>query len=214
MSYPMFTLAFAWLLVRQWAGRRALISVLLILCAAMLTYVSGEFGLEAQWALVLALPAPVAFGFAIAVLCTCTHNLTPTERMACAMLGAALGLMPLALLSGELAHASLFAVDVWLLLAAMALMTALVPQYVYSYAAPSVGAARAAAAGSTELPTMMMVGWLAFGEAIDGMDVIAALIVVAAVAIAPALTSAQAEAGPSGRILAPEPSTVSAREQS
>ena len=105
MSYPMFTLLFAWLLANQRPGARAVASAFLIMAGASIAYVSGDFGLEARWALLLALPAPMTFGFAIAVLCTRTHGLSATERMACAMLGAAMGLAPLAFLSGEIGRA-------------------------------------------------------------------------------------------------------------
>jgi drug/metabolite transporter (DMT)-like permease len=204
MSYPVFVLLFAWLLTRQRTGKRAIASAALILMAAVVAYASGEFTVEAQWALMLALPAPITFGLAIAVLCTCTHGLSPIERMACAMLGAAVGLAPIALISDSSASVTLWSTEVWLLLGGMALVTALIPQYVYSVAAPGVGPARAAAAGAAELPTMMVVGWLAFGEVVGDMDLLAAVLVMVAVGIAPAIAAqSSTERNPGKRTLLP-----------
>jgi len=58
------------------------------------------------------------------------------------------------------------------------------------FAARFVSAARASAAGAAELPTMMAVGWLAFGEAVGAREVIGALLVIAAIAVTPATAPA------------------------
>ena len=212
MSYPMFTLLFAWLLAKQCAGKRGFASALLILLGAVVAYTSGDFDVGAQWALLLTIPAPLTFGLAIAILCTCTYCLTPTERMACAMLGAAIGLAPLALSNGDLSGGALSSPDVWILLGGMALMTALIPQYVYSFAAPRVGPSRAAAAGSVELPTMMAVGLIAFGEPVGEMDLLAAFLVMVAVGIAPAISSPQEHSG-TGNPSTPSPSVKASSAQ-
>ena len=69
---------------------------------------------------------------------------------------------------------------------AMALATATLPQIVYVMASPQVGPARAAVAGAVELPTMMMIGWLVFGEALGLPEAIAAGLVLTAILLAPA----------------------------
>ncbi|MEM7408589.1 MAG: EamA family transporter, partial [Pseudomonadota bacterium] len=118
--------------------------------------------------------------------CTRVHRLNAMERMGAAMLGAALGLLPLAL-SAETGPIVPASTSLWLPIAGMALATALIPQLIYSYAAPLVGPARSAATGSFELPTMFAVGWLAFGETIGLREIAAAVLVTAAVLLAPAI---------------------------
>jgi drug/metabolite transporter (DMT)-like permease len=76
---------------------------------------------------------------------------------------------------------------VWIHLLGLGLVTALLPQLLYVLAAPHVGPARTAAAGAVELPVMIGLGWLAFGEALGPREVVAAGLVLAAVALAPAI---------------------------
>jgi drug/metabolite transporter (DMT)-like permease len=82
----------------------------------------------------------------------------------------------------------------WVLVAGLAAVTALLPQLLYTLACPRVGPARSAAAGSLELPTMFAVGWLAFGEAIGPRELMAAILVIGAIAVSPAIRPGDAEA--------------------
>jgi drug/metabolite transporter (DMT)-like permease len=83
--------------------------------------------------------------------------------------------------------AALFPVSAsgWWLVAGIAFGSALVPQLLYTVAAPVIGTARTAIAGSFELPTMFLVGWFAFGEPIGGVQWIACVIVISAIALTP-----------------------------
>uniref|UniRef100_UPI0035692152 EamA family transporter n=1 Tax=Rhodosalinus sp. TaxID=2047741 RepID=UPI0035692152 len=119
------------------------------------------------------------------------HGLTVPERLFCAALGSVIGMTPLLAatpVSGFLPDSG----ATWLLIAGMAAVTALLPQLVYTAAVPHVGPGRAAAAGSVELPTMIAVGALAFGEAFGLREALAAALVLAAILVAPAVRPGQA----------------------
>ena len=74
----------------------------------------------------------------------------------------------------------------WQLIAGLALFTALLPQLVYSRFAPEIGAPRASVAGSVELPTMFLVGWLMLGDVIGWAQWLACLMITTAILVTPA----------------------------
>lgn len=186
MSYPLFAVLFAWLLVGQRPGRRALGAALLVLTAAALLLNPDNLSPCGIAALLWSVPAPLSFGLMVVVLSCMARRLQSMERLACGTAGASLGLSPLALAANphDLLPASL---EVWSLIAGLTLTTALIPQLLYTLACPRVGPARSAATGSFELPTMFAIGWLAFGEAIGPRELAAAVFVLAAIAFAPAV---------------------------
>jgi drug/metabolite transporter (DMT)-like permease len=162
----------------------SILAGLIILAAAVLAMSPGAVGGEATAAMLIALSAPLSFGFAINILTNKLIRIPPLSRIACVTLGAALGLLPLvvaldaeALLPGDGGQ--------WWLIGGIAIATALLPQLIYTVSAPRIGAARTAMAGSVELPTMFLVGWLGFGESIGPMQLIAAGMVLAAIVITP-----------------------------
>ena len=118
MSYPVFTLLFAWLLVHQRPNWRAWSAVGCVLAAAALALAPGAVGNAEAMALAWALPAPIAFGFIVVVLSACVHRLTLFERLSCAMLGSSLGLAPVALAPGSGPLLPDFA-NTWMLVAGM-----------------------------------------------------------------------------------------------
>jgi drug/metabolite transporter (DMT)-like permease len=186
MSYPLFCVLFAWLLLGQRPTARAVAAAALILAAAALLLDPGALAPEAALALLWSLPAPLTFGLVIVVLCAMTPSLAPFEKMAAGMTGATLGLAPMAfgLDAGAVFPRSS---EGWALIAGLGLMTAFLPQLLYTLAAPQIGAARASAAGSFELPTMLAIGWIAFGEALGSREVAASALVLAAIGLSPAI---------------------------
>jgi len=184
MSYPLFAMLFAWLLSRQRPGVRAVIGGGLILLAASLALSPGTMAPGSYLALLLSLSAPLTFGAAIAILTNRLQRLSPLERVVFASLGSTIGLLPAFLV---VPAASLIPADgdQLLLLLGVAVITAAVPQLLYVVAAPAVGTARAAVAGSAELPTMFLIGWLAFGEAITPLHLAAGALVLCAIVLTP-----------------------------
>jgi drug/metabolite transporter (DMT)-like permease len=189
MAYPLFCVLFAWLLLRQRPTPRAVGAGLLILLAAGLLLDPGALGPAAMRALLWSLPAPITFGFLVVVLCALTPNLTALEKLASGMLGSSLGLAPIAL--GQEAGAILPQTAAgWGWIAGLGLTTAFLPQLIYTMAAPKLGAARASAAGSFELPTMLAIGWIVFGETLSLRGAVASALVLAAIALSPAIRPA------------------------
>lgn len=184
MTYPVFTLLIAWLVFGDVPGRRAILASLMIVAAAALATSPDAITTDQVPALVSSLAAPLGFGFGINVLVHKLTVLNPVVRIACVSLGSVLGLLPLMAVTPI---AALFpgTASGWWLVAGIAFGSALIPQLLYTVAAPVVGTARAAIAGSFELPTMFLVGWFAFAEPVGGAQWIACAIVIAAIALTP-----------------------------
>ncbi|WPZ33345.1 EamA family transporter [Thalassobaculum sp. OXR-137] len=191
MTYPVFALLLAWMLARQTPTLRAWGGCALVLAAALMIFeggAGGGTGGGASWALVLSLPAPIMFALIIVVLTCLTPRLTSMEQLACAMVGCVIGLAPLVALTDPAAFVPRDG-GVWLTLLAMGLVTALIPQMVYTIAAPKIGPGRSSAAGAVELPTMIALGWLAFGETVGVREIAASGLVLAAILLVPPIAA-------------------------
>lgn len=136
----------------------------------------------------IAVLAPATFGFAIATLTQRLGPLDPLQRIAATSIGASIGLLPI-LVTLPLDRIIPPTGAGWVQLVGLGIGCGLVPMTVYAAAAPSIGGARSAVAGSAELPTMFAIGWIFFGETISPKHVVAAVIIMAAVAITPAGTT-------------------------
>lgn len=188
MSYPLFVVLIAWLLFREPLKLRSLLSALLVLAAATLAFTPMDVA-TTQWRYLAAcLPAPLGFGLIVVLIATVGRELSVMERWSCVATGAVIGLLPISL---ALDPQGLFPVNVsaWGWVLAMALLTAALPQMIYTFAAPRVGPARAAAAGTSELPTMFVVGWVAFAESVSFAQICAGALIMVAIFLAPVLRS-------------------------
>jgi len=184
MTFPVFALIASWALFGEPPTARGLAATGVVAAAAALAAGPAAFGPEASGALFLSFLAPATFGTAIAVLVHLLPPLPVLARMGAISSGSVLGLLPLVVVTP--ADAVLPADGrALVLVAGIALATALVPQLLYTFFAPVVGAARAATAGAVELPTMMLLGWLALGEAITPLQAVAAAMIAGAVALSP-----------------------------
>ncbi|MEM9632251.1 MAG: DMT family transporter [Pseudomonadota bacterium] len=186
MSYPVFASFFAWILLKQTPGFRSFAAAGLVLGAAALLLDPSLLSPEVMASLLWAIPAPVAFGFLVVVLSGLVGQLNSLERTACGLVGAIVGLAPVALQEGQgtLLPASS---TQWGLVIVMGLITALVPQVLFSFACQKVGPARTAAAGSFELPTMFLVGFFVFGESVGVREAVSAALVLSAILLAPTI---------------------------
>jgi drug/metabolite transporter (DMT)-like permease len=165
MSYPIFTLVIGWLVWGEHPTRRAIMAALLILIAAAIA--TGVAPIDkTQWVWILAaFAAPLGFGFGITVLVHKLAGIPAMARISAISIGSVVGLLPLVVvLEGPQIFPATSQGWVWVV--GIALVTALIPQLLYTYFAPMIGSARTATAGSVELPTMFAIGWLAFGETI------------------------------------------------
>ncbi|MGI9368846.1 MAG: DMT family transporter [Ruegeria sp.] len=180
MTYPVFTVIIAWLLFGDKPTRRALIASGLIVLAAVIAGNPSAVPVSQLPALLFSLAAPLGFGFGICVLVHRLSRIPPLARIASVSLGSFVGLVPLMLMS----HADQIlpkTTDGWILIAGIAIVSALVPQLIYSVCSPIIGTSRTAVIGSVELPTMFAVSVFAFGEQVTPPQAIACVLVVSAI---------------------------------
>lgn len=185
MTYPVFTLLIGWIWFRDLPSKRAISGALLVVMAAL--FASSPAAVEARHlpAMLLSLTAPISFGFGINVLIHKLMPLTAIGRVASFSVGASLSLLPLILLATPGSVLPQHTAGWWLVIG-IATCTAILPQLVYTTFAPKIGAARSAVAGSVELPTMFIVGWLLLGESIGTAQWLACLLITLAILLTPA----------------------------
>lgn len=188
MTFPVFALVVSWVLFGDRPAARGLASAGLVIVAALLAAGPGLAVPGSAGALAGAVAAPLTFGAAIAILVHRLTPLPPIARLGAFSLGSSLGLLPLA---ATLPFESVLpgGFDIIALVIGIALVSALIPQLLYSIYAPVVGAARASAAGAIELPTMILVGWVLLSEQPTVLALTGCALIFAAIAIAPAGTS-------------------------
>ncbi|MFT7475714.1 MAG: drug/metabolite transporter (DMT)-like permease [Verrucomicrobiales bacterium] len=187
MSYPLFAIGLAWLLFGQKPNRRGLFAGFTVLGASFVA-LGAEISGDNTDVLLVAFAAPVSFGFAVAVLTERLAVLRPIERVAPIAAGSTIGLFPI-VVTQTMEESIPGDAATWLLVIGIGLFTAIGPQWVYSSAAPHVGAARAAVAGSVELPTMFIVGFAWFSEVLTFQQGVAGLMVLFAVLLVPSRQS-------------------------
>lgn len=185
MTYPVFTVLFAWLFFSDRPALRAVIAALMIVAAAGLVMTPGAVAPQHVPALLLSLLAPAGFGLGISVLVHRLTRIPALARVSIVSMGSVVGLMPLIVATPVEA---LIPADLqgWWMVVGIGLATALVPQLIYTVCSPMVGTARTAIAGSVELPVMFLVGWAAFGEALNMAQVVACGLVILAIVLTPA----------------------------
>jgi len=182
MTYPVFTVVIAWALFADTPSRRALIASSLIILAAVIAGNPSAVPSNQLATLAISLTAPLGFGFGICVLVHRLSRIPPLARIASVSLGSVLALAPLvaASTSAEILPKDY---DTWMLILGIAVLSALVPQLIYTVSSPIIGASRTAVIGSVELPTMFLVSMFAFGETPTFSQLIACAMVVIAIVV-------------------------------
>ena len=182
MTYPVFTIAIAWVLFGDQPTQRSLVAAGLIVVAAIIAGSPASVPVDQIPTLLLALAAPFGFGFGICVLVHRLSRIAPLARIASVSLGSVIGLA-LLILSSEVGEILPKSGNDWVLIVGIGLVTALIPQLIYTICSPIIGATRTAVVGSIELPTMFAVGAFAFGEVITGAQALACALVLGAIAL-------------------------------
>ena len=189
MSYPVFTLVIAWLWFRQPVTARSSASAAMILIASLLVSAPTRPLLDGEsTGLLFAFVAPVTFAFAIHVIASKLDGIPPLSRVASLAFGAAIALLPL-VLSFPASDVLPSSASGWWQIAGIGLVTALIPQLLYVGNAPLIGATKSAMLGGLELPTMILIGWLAFDETLGPLQLAAAALVLLAIALTRRLPS-------------------------
>ena len=182
MTYPVFTITIAWALFGDQPTRRSLVAAGLIVIAAIIAGSPASVTPDQVPTLLFSLAAPFGFGFGICVLVHRLSRIAPLARIASVSLGSVIGLAPL-IFSSEASEILPKSGNDWLLVVGFGLVTALVPQLIYTVCSPIIGATRTAVIGSIELPTMFAVGVFAFGEVITVAQALACVLVLGAIAL-------------------------------
>jgi drug/metabolite transporter (DMT)-like permease len=182
MTYPVFTVVIAWAMFADPPSRRALLASGLIFLAAVIAGNPAAVPSQDLPALIFSLAAPLGFGFGICVLVHRLSRIPPLARIASVSLGSVLALSPLVATStaAEILPADASA---WIMILGIAVVSALVPQLIYTVSSPIIGASRTAVIGSVELPTMFLVGMFAFGETLTIAQLSACALVIIAIVL-------------------------------
>ena len=133
--------------------------------------------------LIISLLAPLSFGFVISILVHRLSGIPPLSRVACISLGATLVLSPLMVTANftEVMPQDFYVLG---LVMGFSIGSAFIPQLIYTIASPIIGTSRTAVLGSVELPTMYAVSIIAFGEILTIPQIIACILIVAAMVLA------------------------------
>ncbi len=182
MTYPVFTVLIAWVLFREGPTRRSLLASTLIILAAAIAGGPASVTAEQLPTLLMSLAAPFGFGFGICVLVHRLSRLPPLARISSVSLGSVIGLAPL-ILTSDMAEVLPSGRQQWMLIAGIGLVTALIPQLIYTICSPIIGTTRTAVIGSVELPTMFAIGFFAFQEAITASQAIGCVLILTAIAV-------------------------------
>ncbi|MEN8983379.1 MAG: DMT family transporter [Planktotalea arctica] len=182
MTYPVFTVIIAWALFADTPSRRALFASGLIILAAVIAGNPSAVPSNQLSTLVFSLAAPLGFGFGICVLVHRLSRIPPLARIASISLGSVLALAPLVATSTS-AEILPKDADTWILILGIAVVSALVPQLIYTVSSPIIGASRTAVIGSVELPTMFLISMFAFGETLTFSQLIACVLVIIAIVV-------------------------------
>lgn len=182
MTYPVFTVVIAWALFGESPSRKALIAASLIILAAIIAGNPSAIPSNQLTTLLISLAAPLGFGLGICVLVHRLSRIPPLARIATISLGSVFALAPLVATSTP---AEIFPENTatWISILGIAVVSALVPQLIYTVSSPIIGASRTAVLGSVELPTMFLIGVFAFGESLTFAQLIACALIVIAIVL-------------------------------
>ncbi|MCY3830176.1 MAG: DMT family transporter [Rhodospirillaceae bacterium] len=182
-TYPLFTILLDRVLFGERIRRRAVAASLMIVAAAVVVVPAGKLSGGQAEIFLLAFAAPVGFAILIVAL---SRTLTPIPllpRASIGLTGALAGLAPGFLLfdAGPLLPAAPQATAVLIVFAAA---TTVIPQLLYTAGSRHAGAGLTAIAGAFELVVALLVGWLWLGDSVLTREVIAGLLILAALASA------------------------------
>ena len=183
MTYPVFTILISFFLFKEKATRFALIASLMIILGAVIAGNPKAVPYGQLTTLLISLLAPISFGFAICILVHRLSGIPPIARVSCISLGATLALSPL-MVTAKFTEVMPQDLYVWGLVMGFSIGSALIPQLIYTIASPIIGTSRTAVLGSVELPTMFTVSIIAFGEILTIPQIIACILIVAAMVLA------------------------------
>ncbi|MEO1494126.1 MAG: DMT family transporter [Pseudomonadota bacterium] len=181
LSFPIFTVIFTWALLGEIPGPRGFLAAAMALVAVIISVTDQVFADLTLIGIVFAMSAPLAFGFALTIQIGWLGRLNLLQQLACVPLGTCLALAPVAWFNTE---GQIIPQDInWVMILAFAAGTSLIPSFLYLIAAPRIGRVRTALAGGIELPVMMALGVVVFGETLGGLEFGAAALLIGATVV-------------------------------
>lgn len=183
MTFPLFSLALGVMVFGERLSKGVAIAAFLVLCAGVVA-AGGEGGLaNAPWqAIAFALAAPAGYGFVLNVVAHKLDGLPPVSVTGTIALGAVFGLAPFVMMTPPGAILPNTATAFGLLFVFSA-VTAFLPQFVMTLSVPRVGAGRAAAAASVELPATFLTAALLLGDPPTARQLVAGAIIMLAIVL-------------------------------
>jgi len=194
-TYPLFTILLDRLLFGERIRGRAVAACVLIIAAAVVVVSPGSLTGGRAEILLVALASPVGFAILIVALARTLKPIPVLPRASVGLTGALAGLAPGLLLfdTGPLLPTAPQAAAVFVGFAAI---TTVIPQLLYTAGSGHAGAGLTAIAGAFELVVALLVGWLWLGDPVLTREVIAGLLIIAALASAVAPIPSRTRNGP------------------
>ena len=183
-TYPLFTILLGWLVFRARLTWQNAVAALLVLVAALLILSpAGIDGHANPLAVGMAFIPPLAYAAFMHLAARRLSDIAIPVRLGGVFLGGLLAMLALGLLmdGGVATPASATGWGATLALAVISTVGAL---GLLLYGAPAAGAERTAVAGASELVTALIVGALAYGEQLDAITMVGAVLIVGAILLA------------------------------
>ena len=183
-TYPLFTILIGWLVLRERLTWPNAIAALLVLVAALLILAPAGLGQEIHlFAVGMAFVPPVAYAVFMHVAAKPLSSMAIPVRLGGVFLGGLLAMLALGLLmDGGIAMPA--TATGWAATVALAVISTVGALGLLLLGAPAAGAERTAIAGASELVTALLVGVLAFGEALQPTTLVGAGLIVGAILLA------------------------------
>lgn len=184
MSYPLFVTLFAWVGYRARPGSPAVLSAIMVLAGAGTMTFGGPLPDSDGWAAILmVLPAPIVFAVMVVLISRDYGRLSFIEKFAATNGGTMLFLLPTTLPGLDVSM--VLALDPSIIAVALlfSISTAVVPQLLFTWAAPKLSESRVATLGALELPIMVLAGWIFFYEVLGLKEMIAVALIFGAVGL-------------------------------
>lgn len=182
-SYPLFVVLLGWGLLRIRPSRSMIVAAGLILLGCAVLIPTSSERLPDLGPVLICFISPLSYALLLLLLSRRLTALPILPRVGLIALGASLILLPASGLGGFTAFAAL-GPDGWLGVAGLVLVCGFLPQLTTTVGVPLAGADRAAVVGGLELITALLIGWIAIGEPIATREIVGALLIGAAMALA------------------------------
>jgi len=183
-SYPLFTALLGRLCFGLRLSRADTLGCGAVFTASLLMLgTPRELSPEQYQALWMAFSAPLGFAILILIQSHCLPNLAALPRYATGIWGAFLVALVLNTLITPVPVGLPSSGIGWLALLGMAVLTSLLPQFLFTVGAPAAGPNRTALAGSVELILGLLTGWLLLAEAVEPMQLLGGILIGAALLI-------------------------------